>query len=389
MLPDQGMKLVLASVVLLSACAHDAGLDGVDGDAFWDDTEEDTGTDDAAAAGNRSVALEPGATDDAELVKFLPVGRTEASATRKVALRVRPPTLAPGDRLIAPAEVQVTTRCDIGQTAPGCNYSPTIRAQLLLTGNPDDTTANGNSRVIATQTQSCTKNEHHCMFVFRPGEATIDVGNWPCVQQGSCVVNLVLWAWDPAARSGGADEVIVGGNDGDFLANHRYDGDLARLVALRERNLGPADRHARESSGNGSFGVNTNANPEVVYSHRLAEGDLVAGETFLVEALVDADVANRARFSTELIVSHRPDATDGKIEKLAPASVGEQNGVNCSGACRSRKVTAFRVKEDVEGPVFVNVVVKSAVPGGGSTRVTVDRSKGWVRSVRYAASLGR
>jgi hypothetical protein len=225
------------------------------------------------------------------------------------------------------------------------------------------------------------------MFVFRPGEATIDVGDWPCVHQGSCVVNLVLWAWDSRARANGADEVIVGGNDGDFLATHDRDPDLARLMVIRERGLVAADRRARESSGTGTKAINTSANPEVVYSHRLKDSDLAPGETFLVEAHVDARTASRARFSTELVLSRDPTATDGGLENIAPAQIGEQNGVNCTGACASRKVAVFRAKDRVKGPVFVNVVVKAAVPGGGSTSVTVDRSQGSVRSIRYAAAL--
>ena len=45
----------------------------------------------------------------------------------------------------------------------------------------------------------------------------------------------------------------------------------------------------------------------------------------------------------------------------------------------------LRVTEDITGPVHVNVVAKSAVPGGGAAHVTVRRDDGWVRSVRALA----
>jgi hypothetical protein len=47
----------------------------------------------------------------------------------------------------------------------------------------------------------------------------------------------------------------------------------------------------------------------------------------------------------------------------------------------------FRATEDIAGPVFVNLIAKSAVPGGGSSNVVAKRNDGWVRSTRYRASL--
>jgi hypothetical protein len=55
--------------------------------------------------------------------------------------------------------------------------------------------------------------------------------------------------------------------------------------------------------------------------------------------------------------------------------------------CTHRNVAVFRVDQDIQGPVYVNVVAKSAVPGGGSAHVTVKRSDSWVRSVRYSSQL--
>src|SRR6185503_3522757 len=127
------MREWLAAVLVLSAC----DLGEVDDDAFWDDTSEDDGVDSVslAAGTTKRVAVVAGDTDKAELFELLPIGRSENGAERRVALRLSPgelPKLAANDRLIVPAELQVTTRCDIGQNAPGCNYNPNVRAQLIL-----------------------------------------------------------------------------------------------------------------------------------------------------------------------------------------------------------------------------------------------------------------
>jgi hypothetical protein len=363
----------VALVVLLASCT---GLVEGSEDTFWDDTTDDDGSDPAALAGVKRVTIEAGKTTNAELVETLPVARSENGAARRVVMQVALPPLANGDRVIAPAEVQVTTRCDVGQVAPGCGYNPNVRAQLVLAGG-------GNQRVIATQTQSCNKAEHHCMFVFRPSEATITTGD--CA---SCVVNLVMWAWHGDARAGGDDKVLVGGNDGNYLDNGKIEGDQGRLMAVRERGIVGADRAMRESSGSGSLDVNTNANPEVVYAHAL--GDLKAGEQYIVEARIVTNVASRARFSTEMFLTRDKNATDGNgLDKVAPSQIGEHNGINCTDECVTRKVAVFRVTENVAGPIYVNVTARSAVPGGGTTRVTVKRGDGFVKSVRYAAMFGQ
>ncbi len=382
----------------LVACDAGAGAD-----PFWDEAREDElGEDAAALAGDPRVAVHAGPTDRAELVETLPVGRSEDRAERRVVLRLSPgqlPGLAPGDRLIAPAEVQVTTRCDVGQVGPGCGYNPHVRAQLLLAADPADTSpAGGGSRALsAVQTQVCTSAEHHCRFVFRPSDATAELDgafDLPCLATDRCHVNLVMWAWHRDARAGGADKVLVGSNDGDYLANGRIDQDQARLMVIRERNVAGADRARRETGGSGAIAINTRAEPELVYSHTLKGGrDLAAGEQYVIEAKLVAAVDARARFSTEIFLTKDPDARDGNgLEKTAPSAIGEHNGINCTpgtSPCTTHRVAVFRVTEDIAGPVHVNVVAKSAVPGGGAARVTVKRDDGWVRSVRYAAAFGR
>jgi hypothetical protein len=375
----------------LAACDAGAGAS----DLFWDE-------DQAALDGDKRVAVHPGPTDRAELVETLPVGRSEDGATRRVVLRLSPgqlPGLALGDRLITPAEVQVTTRCDVGQSAPGCGYNPNVRAQLILTGDPSDTSAAGErSKALSEpQTQVCTAAEHHCRFVFRPVDASQDLDggfDLPCLATDGCHVNLVMWAWHPDARAGGDDKVLVGSNDGDYLANGRVEQDQARLMVVRERGLDAADRAMRETTGGGAQAINTRAEPELVYSHPLKGGaDLAADEQYVIEAKLVTAVDARARFSTEIFLTKDPGARDGNgLDKVTPSAIGEHNGINCTpgtSPCTTHRVAVFRVTEDITGPVYVNVVAKSAVPGGGSAQVTVRRDDGWVRSVRYRAALGQ
>lgn len=345
----------------------------------------------SASVDDPRVQISPGVVDEAELVKTLPVARMQSNAERRVVLRLDPsqlPSLETSDRLRAGAEVQVTTRCDVGQNAPGCDYDPQIGAQLLVT------TADGDSTPMSdVQTQTCSRTEHHCMFVFRPVDATVllegtlDV----CEAADECRVELVMWAWDVDAREGGVDEVLVGENEGDYLVNQEVSGDKARLVAVRERGeLGELPEQS-ETIGAGTLQVPTDASPTLVYSHLLAADGLLEGEQFLVEAKIVTSVSSRARVSSKMFVTTDPEERDGGgLAATAPKQIGEHNGVNCTtgdSPCTTRKVAVFRATEDIDGAVYVNVMIKSAVPGGGSANVAVQRDAGWIRATKYGAEL--
>ncbi len=367
-----------------------------DDDWVWDD-----GTDppDAGTPTTKRVLVDPGETDDAELINTLTVGHSEGSADRRVVMRLGPgdlPSLQPGDRLIVPAEVQVTTRCDVGQSAPGCDYNPTVAAQLILTGSSGDKDPGGpeSAALSAVQTLTCTQAEHHCLFTFQRDHTNATLQNaldLPCVAADSCHVNLVMWAWHPDARAGGLDKLLIGENEGDYLANGIARGDKARLMAVRERDLTAVDRPRSETTGGGTKDIPTTTAPTIVYSHRLKQGDLVAGEQYLVEAKVVVDVSSRARFSTRMFITKDPDAEEpNPPAQIFPGSIGEHNGTNCTpgtSPCEIRKVAVFRVTDDLAGPIHVNLVAVSAVPGGGTAKVSVRRGDGFLRSTRYRAAL--
>jgi hypothetical protein len=370
--------------------------DGSDDGAGTTGAPADDGADDPGGdpPPPKLVRVHPGATEEAELVQTLPVGDSEGAADRKVVLRLTPsqlPDLQVGDVLTTPTEVQVTTRCDIGQVAPGCDYNPKVRAQIILTGNPEDDAPGGAESIAIGEplTLTCTKNEHHCMFVFRPDQATRVIESaLPCMADDTCRVNVVLWAWDSQARPGGQDKVLVGGNEGNYLANGIVEGDVARLMVIRERGIDAADRHARETSGGGNVVVPTTTAPTLLFSHPLKAGDagLKAGEQYVVEAKIPTTVGSRARFSSKMYLTTDPNDDDGgSVDGVTPKAIGEHNGINClpGETCITRKVAVFTVTEDVPGPVYVNIYAKSAIPGGGSTTVTVHRGDGWLRSTRY------
>jgi hypothetical protein len=153
----------------------------------------------AAATGRTDITA--GRTSTAERRKLLPIGRT-AGTRRYVIMRLTPgdlPNLAIDDVVRAAAEIQVTTACDIGQTGAMCGYTPNVRMQLLLTGDPDATDAHGQGTLALSDVKSfsCNANDHHCVEVINFAAASKSLGpaNAPgCVADNSCFVNLVVWA---------------------------------------------------------------------------------------------------------------------------------------------------------------------------------------------------
>lgn len=350
----------------------------------------------AAAEAAKKVRVHPGTLNPAELIKTVKVGTSFSNAVRRTAFQLTPnqiPNLAQGDKIIVPAEMQVTTRCDIGQVAPGCDYDPTVRAFLMITGQQGDKDPSGNEskKIGDTQELTCTKMRHHCLFTFRRVNSSLTLtgaANVPCVSTNSCYINLVVFAANPNARPGGVDKLLIGENEGNYLANGEVGSDLGRLMIIRTRDVTASDSTTRQTdfTGEGSIDLPTNAQPRVIYSHRLKQGDLVVDEQFYIDALVKAHSSSRARLSTKLVVSKNPNSTSNTVDHITPTGISEKNGQNCNGGCSARKVGVFRVTGNFNAPVYVNVVATSAVPGGGSTDMTI-KNQGHVQSVRWSANL--
>jgi hypothetical protein len=344
-----------------------------------------------------STAIDFGRTNNAERRELLPIGRT-AGASRFVVMRLQPadlPRLQLGDTLRAAAELQVTTRCDIGQVAPGCNYSPHVRLQLVLSGSRDGTSphAAGTLALSGVHRFDCTKDDHHCVKVINFDDASVTLRGdnaLPCLTDGSCFVNLVAWAYHPDARSGGSDKLLLGANEGDFLANGKVEQDRGRIMAVRERGIGAGDVSLRVTPHDvrgGPITLASNGDSKRIYSHTLAGGaDLRAGEKFRVWAEVDASSNGRVNLSLEMfLTSNRFDHNGGAIADTSPKAISEHNGTNCSPGndCHLRKVTVFAIDRDIRGPVYVNIAAATEVPGPGSATTTIHDT-GFIKALRYA-----
>lgn len=351
----------------------------------------------AAAAHAPDTAIAFGRTKNAERRELVPIGRTPG-AQRYVVMRLKPsdlPGLRAGDVLRAAAEIQVTTRCDVGQIAPGCGYSPNVRMQLLLSGRPDATDPRGPGTIALSKVKgfSCTKDDHHCVEVidFAAASATLEGARLPgCVADDSCFVNLVLWSYDRDARSGGRDRLLIGANEKDFLQNGKVEQDRGRIMAVRKRDVTPADELVRVTGHtvrNGAIGLASNGDWKRLYSHALKAGnDLKAGESYEIVAEVDATSNARVNLSLQMFLTrNRFDHNGGGIDGVSPAAISEHNGTNCSpgNPCHLRKVAVLRVDHDLAGPVYVNVIGAAEVPGPGSANVTIQ-DQGFVKSLRYA-----
>src|SRR3954451_1648197 len=113
----------------------------------------------------------------AELVETIPITRRRGEG-RRVAMRLGPsrrrfaslPDLAAGDRLEVLAEVEVTTDAVRGpaRVGKGYRYDPVVDAQLLLSGDPGATAADGRHALALPKaiSETCTHRQHHRVLVF-------------------------------------------------------------------------------------------------------------------------------------------------------------------------------------------------------------------------------
>lgn len=349
----------------------------------------------AAAPGRTDLTA--GRTDHAERRKLLPIGRT-AGTRRYVIMRLTPgelPNLAIGDVMRTAAEIQVTTACDIGQTGAMCGYTPNVRMQLLLSGDPDATDAHGQGTIALSDVKSfsCNSNDHHCVEIinFASGSKTLTAANAPgCLADQSCFVNFVMWAYNGSARGDGQDKLIIGANEGDFIHNGgKTEQDRGRVMLVRERGIAPADKVLRVTKHNvksGAITFGSNGDNHRVYSHTLAGGaDLHAGDKFRIWAELNATSDHRVNADILMFLTkNRNDRNGGAVDGLAPRDLSEHNGTNCSpgNPCHLRKVAVFEVMKDVKGPVFVNITSSAEVPGPGYANVTVH-DDGFVKSLHY------
>jgi hypothetical protein len=346
---------------------------------------EDPAVDDGPA-GPPKTSIEVGATENKpELVETLAIGTQPGQGT--VVLSLGPetktetplPDLAPGDRLLALAELELTTDADDpnhpGLVGNAYSYAPNVTARLVL----DDIELSK-----SPWTQAVTHQRHHAVVTFGDGEARIPDG-W----KGAGHVNLVVDVSHPDAQPG--DVILVGQNEKTPTVVQ----DMAGIRVVRFR-PGDAREPAPETQSSCLCSSLPIAKQEtVVLSHELA--DPQAGERLLVRgALVtNADgLAAPARISTRMFIAEGPDQTEPGGAAAADVTwkghLSKFTGFNCvpgEGAQTSRKYGVAAVRQAPGRSLYVNLVAVSAAPFGGNAptdELPVDTGASWLRVTRFS-----
>ena len=270
-------------------------------------------------------------------------------------------------------------------------YEPIVEAQLLVSGDPGATRADGHRALALPQaiSETCTHRQHHRVLVFT--DASLEIPHdglpWP----GASYVNLVLGAHHPDAVR---DQVLLVGEnepDGTVL------GDKGRISVVRLR-PGSQPRPQPETSGRAAVSEIAVKKGErtVVNSHRL--DDLGEGEQLVIRASLKTSAAQLgypARISTRLFLADDPTQTSpgGEAETVAAfrGVITESNGFNClpkQSHCTTRKVGVAYLREAPAGPLYVNLVAVSAAPFGGARPGDALEvlAGGGIEVVRYPAA---
>jgi len=288
------------------------------------------------------------------------------------------PDLAPGDRLLVFAELELTTDADDpnhpGLVGNAYSYAPNVTARLVL---------DGIELSKKPWTQAVTHQRHHAVVTFGDSEARIPPG-W----RSSGQVDLVVDASHPDAQPG--DVLLVGQNEKTPTVVQ----DMAGIRVVRFR-PGDAREPAPETQASClCSGVPIAKRETVVLSHELA--DLQAGERLLVRGtlVTDADgLAAPARISTRMFIAEGPDQTDPGGEAAADVTwkghLSKFTGFNCvpgEGAQTSRKYGVATVRQAPGRSLYVNLVAVSAAPFGGNAptaELPVDTGSSTLRVTRF------
>ena len=342
-------------------------------------------------------SVEVGATQNKpELVETIPI--TPAPGTGQVVLSLGPdtktetplPDLVMGDRLLAFAELELTTDAEDpkhpGLIGNAYSYAPGVTARLLLA--PSAGAVDGGIELASPWSEAVTHQRHHAVVTFGDAEARIPPKGLPWKGQGH--VNLVVDASHPDAQPG--DVLLVGQNEKTPTVVQ----DMAGIRVVRFR---PGD--AREPSPETQetclrSGIPIAKQETVVLSHELA--GLQEGERLLVRGTLVTDAAGLAapaRISTRLFVAEGPDQTDPGGEAAAGVTwkghLSKFTGFNCipgEGPRPSRKYGVAIVRRAPGRSLYVNLVAVSAAPFGGNAptdELPVDTGASSLRVTRFPA----
>ncbi len=332
---------------------------------------EDPAADDGPA-GPQPTAIAVGTTQNKpELVETLPIATAPGST--RVVLSLGPqtkseaplPELAGGDRLLAFAELELTTDAEDpnhpGLIGNAYSYAPNVTATLVLAASPD--AVDGIELSNSPWTQVVTHQRHHAVVTFGDAEKRL-----PRDWEGPAYVNLVVDASHPEAKPG--DVLLVGQNEKTPTVVQ----DMAGIRVVRFR-PGDAPEPARESQTSClCAGIPIAKRETVVLSHEIA--DLQPGEQLLVRARLVTDAAGLAapaRISTRLFFADGPDQTEPGGAAAGSVTwkghLSKFTGFNCvpgEGPQTSSKYGVAAVRQAPGRSLHVNLVAVSAAPFGGN-----------------------
>ena len=354
---------------------------------------------DRKAAG---AAIAVGETENKpELLETLPIVTAPGSGRRVVLTLAGDtktdsplPDLAGGDRLLAMAELELTTDADDpnhpGLIGNAYTYSPNVEAVLLLAPSPDvvDTSQGAIELSRAPWRQTVSHQHHHAVITFGDAEARIPEGGLPW--QGPAHVNLVVEASSPDARDG--DVMLVGQNETTPTVVQ----DMAGIRVVRFRPADAPEPAAERDASCLCAAVPVAKRETVVLSHELA--GLRQGDQLLVRGTLVTDaagLASPARISTRMFIADAPDQTDPGGDAAASVTwkghLSKFTGFNCvpgEGPQTSRKYGVATIRRDPGASLYVNMVAVSGAPFGGlgpSDQLRVDTTRSSLEVVRFAA----
>lgn len=345
-------------------------------------------------------SVEVGATENKpELVETIPIDT--AAGARRVVLSLGPqtktdsplPDLAPGDRLLAFAELELTTDADDpkhpGRIGNAYSYSPNVEATLLLAADPDAAAAElGRALELARAPwrQAVSHQRHHAVVTF--GDAELRIPGKGLPWGGPAYVNLAVGASHPDAKPG--DALLVGQNEKTPTVVQ----DMAGIRVVRFRPGDAAEPAPEREAACRCSGVPVAKTETVVLSHELA--DLAAGERLLVRGRLITDAAGLgkpARISTRLFIADSPDQTEpGGAAAGAVTWKGHLSkftGFNCipgEGAQASNKYGVATVRSAPGRSLYVNLVAVSGAPFGGlssSEQLRIDTAQSSLDVTRF------
>jgi hypothetical protein len=322
---------------------------------------------------------------DSELRQSIPITRASGMKPR-VVMSMGPallPSLASGDRLQAPSEVEVSTDCP--EKMPRCigrpyAYNPIVQARVVLADGPSVAAGEG-ALELGAQRLKCRQKppdrEHHCVFTFI--DTTLDIpdrGQLPCAP-GSCYLNMVVEAHNPRkkrGKKGRRNRLIIGKDEPDGTVVQ----DKGRVNAIR---FSPGDQPPIPSQVS-STPLNTSVQIRkgdkfVIFSREL--NGLERNEQLFVHAGMTTTIGSLSYpvlIRSRLILAPEPTATrPGRQVKGMTQPAGEiaqANGFNCTPrnpVCPTNKVGVTTLIDDPKKeagepvPLYANLVLNTAKPG--------------------------